>query len=112
MQIESLKEISKKNTVIDGIYVISKCELKPFKQKPGFFLNCELTDKTGSIKGVIWDNAEKIIKEINNKSVVEINGEVTRYNDILNSLSQEYINQKNTIRKILFLLWGKKKLIR
>lgn len=82
MQIEKLQEVSKDNAVIEGTYVISKCELKPFKQKSGSFLTCELTDKTGTIKGVIWENAEKVIEKIENRSVVSLKAECTRYNDV------------------------------
>jgi 3'-5' exoribonuclease len=82
MQIEELKDLSKNNTSVKGVFVINKIELKPFKNKDGFFILCELSDKTGTIKGVVWDGAETIKGWLKNKEIVEITGTVSRYNDI------------------------------
>lgn len=81
MFIEEFNEVSKSNAEISGTFVINKCELKPFKNKQGFFLNCQLSDRTGTIRGIVWDNAELMRKNISNKTVVAITGECTRYND-------------------------------
>lgn len=82
MNIAELTEASKRGAYISGTYAISKVELKPFLRKPGNFLSCELTDRTGSVKGVVWDNAEAIATSLAGKAVVEITGEATRYNDL------------------------------
>jgi len=82
MNIKELKEITKLNVPIKGIFVISKCELKPFAVKGGFFLQCLLTDLTGSIKGIVWDGAEAVREWVKNKMVMDISGEITRYNDV------------------------------
>lgn len=81
MKIEELREASKRNARFSGTFIISKCELKPFKQKSGFFMQCLLTDKTGSVKGIIWDQAEKLREKVKNNTVVEVTGETARYND-------------------------------
>jgi len=81
MNVSEIIEASKRNAYISGTYVITKIELKTFLRKPGNFLSCELLDKTGSVKGVIWDNAEKFAASLTGKGVVEITGEATRYND-------------------------------
>ena len=80
MKIEELKTL-KTGTKINGIFAVSKFEFKPFKQKEGLFLQCDLSDRTGTIKGLVWDNAEKLKDFIKNKIVVSIQGEITRYND-------------------------------
>jgi len=82
MTVKELKEITKVNVPIKGIFVISKCELKPFAAKGGYFMQCQLTDLTGSIKGIVWDGAEAIKLWIKNKMVVETAGDITRYNDM------------------------------
>ena len=81
MYIEQLKELSKSNAQISGSYLFSKIEAKPFKNKQGFFLVCELTDKTGTVKGVVWDRAEILKECLKNKQVFKITGEATHYND-------------------------------
>jgi 3'-5' exoribonuclease len=44
---------------IEGTFAVSDITLKPFKQKEGCFLTLSLQDKTGTISGMLWDNAEK-----------------------------------------------------
>ena len=82
MYVEHLKEASKNNAAINGSYIISKLEVKTFKAKSGFFLQCDLTDKTGSVKGIVWDRADILQKCLKNKAVFRITGEATRYNDV------------------------------
>jgi 3'-5' exoribonuclease len=82
MNIKELKEITKLNVPITGTFVLSKCELKPFAAKGGYFLQCQLTDLTGSLKGIVWDGAEAIKGWVRNKMVVDVVGEITRYNDM------------------------------
>jgi 3'-5' exoribonuclease len=81
MYVEQLKEMSKKNALIDGSYIISKLEAKQFRDKPGIFLTCDLIDKTGTIKAVVWDRADILKECLKNKCVFKITGEATRYKD-------------------------------
>lgn len=80
--VQEIIDASKTNQRIEGTFVISKCDLKSFLNKPGSFLSCELTDKTGSIRGVVWDDALAIKQLITDKMVVDVTGEATRYKDI------------------------------
>jgi len=82
MRVENLKESAVNIRDIKGTFVISRCELKPFKNKDGNYLQCELSDKTGAIKGVVWEGADKLHEWLHNKMVVSISGELTRYNDV------------------------------
>lgn len=82
MTIEKVKEASLSGSrQITGVFVVTQCEYKPFKNKPGTFLQCILSDKTGSVKSVVWDHAEPLKAWLTNKKVVSITGESTRYND-------------------------------
>jgi len=81
MNVEELKEASLRNLPIKGTYIISKIEEKTFKAKSGFFLQCELSDRTGTIRGVVWDRADILKECLKNKQVFKITGEATRYND-------------------------------
>jgi len=93
--IEDLSNLSTKNASVSGMYVVNKCELKPFKNKQGFFCNCVLNDRSGSIKGIVWDNAESFVKKIKNNSVIAVEGEATRYNDT----PQLVISKANIVTK-------------
>lgn len=98
--VEALAEASKFNRPFSGSYAISRCELKPFKAKPGFFMSCELADRTGSIKGIVWDNAENVKKRIRNKMVVSVRGETTRYNDVPQAVIKNIQEQKEYDRDL------------
>lgn len=82
MNVQQIIEASKTNQHITGTVVISKCELKSFQQKTGSFLNCDLTDKTGTIRGVSWDDATMIKEMVKDRMVVEITGNATQYRDV------------------------------
>ena len=80
--IEKLKGITASNVPVKEVLAVSKCEYKPFKQKAGYFLTCDLSDKTGTIKGIVWDGAEVLKTWLRDRMVIEIVGELTRYNDV------------------------------
>jgi len=65
-----------------GKYLISKIEYKTFTNKPGNFLSCELTDRSGSIKAVMWEGADHCKSWLTSKMVVDIVGEINYYKDI------------------------------
>ena len=92
--VEELNSQVAMNKRVCGIFVLSHCELKPFKQKAGHFFSCLLNDKTGTIKGIIWDRADSYTWA-KDKVVVKIGGELTRYNDVpqvvISGMSQEML---------------------
>jgi 3'-5' exoribonuclease len=103
MTVKELKEITKLNVPITGTFVISKCELKPFNNvNKGFFMQCLLTDLTGSLKGIVWEGAEAIRSWVKNKMVVDITGEITRYNDVPQVIIKT-LKQKKDYNKADFL---------
>ena len=96
MYIKDIIESSKSgNRPVNGTYVLSKYELKSFRGKPGNYIQCELVDKSGSVRGMIWDRVESIQRQIKKGMVVDVSGESTRYNDapqIIISLINESSN--------------------
>ena len=80
--IEDLKAIKNVNIPVKGTFLITNCEYKPFKNKDGYFLSCVLSDRTGTLKGIVWDNAELMKAWLKNKMVINLTGELTRYNDV------------------------------
>jgi len=64
---------------INDIFVLA--EKKVSQKKDGNnFLNVTFSDKTGTIKGVIWDNVDQIINSITSGNFVHIRANVSEYN--------------------------------
>lgn len=62
-----------------GFYVLKRCELKEYDG--GFRLDIELSDTTGSIPGVVWDNARELKDQFNKGEVVKIKGVLGSYRE-------------------------------
>ncbi len=67
---------------VDDVFVLSKKNLAQ-KRDGNNFLNITLSDRTGSINGVVWDEVEQIIENITSGSFVHINGNVNEYRETL-----------------------------
>ncbi len=50
------------------------------KKGGGYFLTLEVNDRTGSLEGVIWDNAEAINRSVKTGDFVFVTGMVNEYN--------------------------------
>ena len=72
----------KAGDVVDEIFVLSEKYLAPKKDGKNF-LNVTLSDKTGKIKGVIWDNVEKINSDTVSGNFVHVKANVSEYRDTL-----------------------------
>jgi 3'-5' exoribonuclease len=64
--------------VVDDIFVLAEKNLRQ-KQDGANFLNVALSDKTGRIKGVAWDNADRIAAAVNTDDFVRVRGGVSEY---------------------------------
>lgn len=82
MMVKDIIEYSKYNRPVNGKFVLTQYELKSFRGKPGNYIQCDLTDGTGTIRGMIWNNTEKCREWMKNNIVVEVSGEATRYSDM------------------------------
>lgn len=63
---------------IDDIFVLAERTVAQ-KKDGNNYLNVTLTDKTGSIKGVVWDNVDRIIAGLSSGDVVSIQATVNEY---------------------------------
>jgi len=63
---------------IDDIFMLSEKVLSQ-KRDGNHYLNLTLTDKTGTLKGVIWDNVDQIASHITSGNFVTIKGTVSEY---------------------------------
>lgn len=67
---------------VDSIFVVKSKQLMPFRDRPGNYLAIELIDKTGSIQGRIWDDAEMFDQAIQEKEVVRVRGKVEVFRQV------------------------------
>lgn len=67
---------------INDVFALSEKKLG-HKKDGNKYLNITLSDKTGSIKGVVWDNVDSIISTVNTGDFVHVKGNVSEYNGSL-----------------------------
>jgi 3'-5' exoribonuclease len=67
---------------VDDIFVLSEKILSQ-KKDGNNFLNIILSDKTGTIKGVVWDNVDQIAAGITSGDFAHVNGSVSEYRGTL-----------------------------
>lgn len=63
---------------VDDVFVLAEKTLSQ-KKDGNHFLNVVLSDKTGSIKGVLWDHVEQIAGKVNSGDFVRIKGAINEY---------------------------------
>ena len=63
---------------IDDIFVLAERTVAQ-KKDGNNYLNVTLTDKTGSVKGVVWDNVDRIVAGLSSGDVVSIQATVNEY---------------------------------
>lgn len=68
----------KPGDVVDDVFVLSEKNIAQ-KKDGNNYLNVTLADKTGNIKGVIWDNVDQIIADISSGDFVHAYGNVNEY---------------------------------
>ena len=67
---------------VDDIFVLSKKTVAQ-KRDGNNFLNVTVSDKTGNIKGVIWDNVDEISAGTASGNFVQVQGTVSEYKGTL-----------------------------
>ncbi len=72
----------KAGDLIDDIFVLSE-KILAQKKDGNNFLNVILSDKTGTIKGVVWDNVDQITACVTSGDFVHIKGNVNEYKGAL-----------------------------
>ncbi len=76
-----IKDIKAGDTV-DDIFVLSDKHLAQ-KKDGNNYLNIVLSDKTGSIKGVVWDNVDEISAQSQSGDFVRSKGNISEYRETL-----------------------------
>jgi 3'-5' exoribonuclease len=67
---------------VDTIAVVKSKRLIPYRTRPGYYLVLILKDRTGAIEGRVWDDAERIDREIGDRKVVRVRGIVELYQQV------------------------------
>ena len=79
MQVRDMAEGVK----VRGHYLVTRKELIPFNSKPGRFLLMQLADRTGEIRGIVWEQGEELAAQLSTGDVVAVEGRVTVFRDSL-----------------------------
>jgi 3'-5' exoribonuclease len=67
------------NAVVTSYFVLSSFQLRERRQGGGQFLTVTLTDKTGSMPAVMWDDFADGIAACSEGCYVKVQGQITRY---------------------------------
>ncbi|MEO0084162.1 MAG: OB-fold nucleic acid binding domain-containing protein, partial [candidate division WOR-3 bacterium] len=79
MKNQFVKDLTIGTKVNDIFYLINRWQFD--KRSGGKFLVLELADRSGIIKGKIWDNVEVLYSACSPGNFVKVVGDVTEYND-------------------------------
>lgn len=86
MFVEALKAGDK----IDDTFVLAEKNLSQ-KRNGENYLNITLVDKTGRIKGVAWDNVDRIVNQVTSGDFVRVKGSISEYREALQFVVKEMI---------------------
>ena len=67
---------------VDDVFVLAEKTLAR-KRNGENYLNPTLADRTGRIKGVVWDNVEKTVQSVQSGDFVRLSGDVAEYRGAL-----------------------------
>ena len=72
----------KAGDMVDDVFVLAEKAMSQ-KRDGNNFLNVIISDKTGDLKGVVWDNVDQIAGAVTSGDFVSIRGTVTEYRGTL-----------------------------
>jgi 3'-5' exoribonuclease len=78
----------KSGEIVDDIFMLSEKVLSQ-KRDGAHYLNVVLSDKTGNIKGVVWDNVDQIKDQAVQGDFVRVKGSVNEYKGTSQIIIQE-----------------------
>jgi len=74
----AVKDLQENNQINETLLLLDK-QLKPFRNKSGSFLEVELRDSTGSIRGRLWENGEEVYQRLSVGNPVEVTGRIQEF---------------------------------
>ncbi len=63
---------------VDDLFVLAERAIA-HKKDGNPYMNVVLTDRSGQVKGVVWDNVERLATGVQNGDIVRVNGSVSEY---------------------------------
>jgi 3'-5' exoribonuclease len=72
----------KPGETVDDVFVLSEKNLAQKKDGKNY-LNLSFMDRTGTLKGVLWDNVEGTVEQISAGDYVQVKGSVSEYRGML-----------------------------
>ncbi len=72
----------KPGETVDDVFVLSEKNLAQKKDGKNY-LNLAFMDRTGTLKGVLWDNVEDTVERISAGDYVQVKGSVSEYRGVL-----------------------------
>lgn len=67
---------------VDTIVVVKSKRRIPYRNRPGYYLAFLLKDRTGAVDARVWEDAERIDREISERDVVRVRGIVELYQQL------------------------------
>ncbi|MDW8029709.1 MAG: HD domain-containing protein [Armatimonadota bacterium] len=67
---------------VDTIVVVKNKRRIPYRNRPGYYLSFILKDRTGAVDARVWDDTERIDREISERDVVRVRGIVELYQQL------------------------------
>jgi 3'-5' exoribonuclease len=86
----------KDGSIVESVFLVARKEVRPFVEKPGSYLYLILKDKSGTIEGICWDDAEKIV-QFDEDDLIALRGEISYWKG-----EQRLIIQPNSIERLSF----------
>lgn len=81
MKNQFINEI-KAGASVEDVFILADKTISQ-KRDGNNYLSIVLSDKTGQIKGVVWDDVEEIVSKVNSGDYVKIEGQVSEYRGVL-----------------------------
>ena len=71
---------TKENESVNGlVFMLTSKNKRSFNNKPGNFVTMELSDDSGKIQAIKWEDAEEVIDSISVGDIVKIDGVISEY---------------------------------
>ncbi len=80
MEQKLIKDLKPGDSVLT-FFVIRKKEIKQKKSNGDLYLSFEFGDRSGRIRGSVWENVEKLYQEFHVSDVVKVKGKVISYRE-------------------------------
>ncbi len=100
----AVRDLENQNEIRETYLLVDK-KLKPFRNKTGNYLEVELRDSTGAIKGRLWEQGEETYEQIDKGQPVEVQGKIQEFMGELQVILTEIKNNQEEHSPEDFLPW-------